>query len=146
MVSASKRDGTGDHHDHQLREGGGAERKEADLHRADTGRTGLQRAVDAVGGVVAVRGEDLTERRTEPAALVAGPCWPWLRGRDRAAVVFVLVVMSVLRSVARESRRAVGVDLQFVGVAVVAGDAGAGVFGVEDGVGDQLRTWSLARL
>ena len=75
MVSASNATEPGDRHDHQLRDGGGGEREQADLHRADTGGAGFERAVDAVGGVVAVWCEHLPQSRAEPAAaaLVAMP-------------------------------------------------------------------------
>ena len=66
-----QRDRAGDHHDHQLRDRGGAQRQQADLHRPDTGGAGFQRAVDAVGGVVAVRGEHLPQRRADLAAPAA---------------------------------------------------------------------------
>jgi CheY-like chemotaxis protein len=61
-------DRAGDQHDHQLGDGGGAECEQADLDRADTGDAGFQRAVDAVGGVMAVRCEHLQQRCAKPPA------------------------------------------------------------------------------
>ncbi len=48
---------TGHEHDGGLRERGDTERDQADFYRADADRTGFQRAIDAVSGVVAVRDE-----------------------------------------------------------------------------------------
>jgi hypothetical protein len=65
------------------------------FHRADTGRAGFQRPIDAVGGVVAVRSEHLPHRRTEPAAVA------------RLAVpipVVVLVIGAVLLCVMGHAR------------------------------------------
>ena len=59
-----------DDHDHHLGERGRHQRQKADLHRADTGGTGLQGIVDAVGGVVAVRNEQLPDGCGEPPAVI----------------------------------------------------------------------------
>ena len=61
---------TGDHHDDQLGDGGGAEGQQADLHRPDARGAGFQRSVDAVGGVVAVRGEDFLDRSTQTLRMI----------------------------------------------------------------------------
>ena len=82
-----QRDRPGDQHDHQLGDRGRAQREQADLHRPDTGGTGFQRAVDAVGGVVAVRGEHLPQRGAE---LAAAPAVAMVRDCGLPVVVFVV--------------------------------------------------------
>lgn len=51
------------HHDHNLDERGQPENQQADLDRTDPCRSGFQGVVDAVGGVVGVRREDLLDHR-----------------------------------------------------------------------------------
>jgi len=58
MVSASSGDRSADQHHDQLRGSGDAQAGQADLDRPDTLGAGLQRGVDRVGRVVAVRAED----------------------------------------------------------------------------------------
>ena len=55
----------GDHDDYQLGDRGRRQRHQADLDRPDPGGAGFQRPVDAVGGVVAVRGEHLLDRPSQ---------------------------------------------------------------------------------
>ena len=151
MVSASKRDRTRRSATiTSCASDGRTERQQADLHRADTGGAGFQRTVDAVGGVVAVRGEHLPQRRTEPAAAavvamtVTMVLWPWSCPWSMTVVVPVASVR-VVGHARRPLCRPVGPDggvgvqcSQIVGVAVMPWHAGAGVFGVEHRVGDQL--------
>ena len=59
-----------DDHDHHLGDRGRHQHQKADLHRADTGGTGFQGTVDAVGGIVAVRKEQLADGCREPPAVV----------------------------------------------------------------------------
>ena len=66
-----QRDRPRDQHDHQLGNRGGTECEQTDLHRPDTGGTGFQGTVDAVGGVMAMRGEHFPQRGTDLAAAPA---------------------------------------------------------------------------
>ena len=100
-----QRDRPGDQHDDQLRDRGGAEREQADLDRPDAGGAGFQRAVDAVGGVVAVRGEDLPQRRRARPSGRRG-CGRD-RGRGRVPVTVVVPVAVVPWAGRRGSSRGV---------------------------------------
>ena len=107
-----QRDRAGDQNDHQLRDRGGAERKQADLHRADTGGAGFQRPIDAVGGVVAVRCEDLPAPPHRTCPLVAVPVF--VAAVDSGTVpVPAVVVLLVVRHPRCPLRRA-GVESEAV--------------------------------
>ena len=66
-----QRDRSGDHHDGDLRDRRHAEHQQADFDRPDARGAGFQRAVDAVGGVMRVRREDLLDRAAQPRG------WSW---------------------------------------------------------------------
>ena len=55
-------DRSGHDHDDDLRERRRAQHQQAEFDGPDAGNTGLQRAVEAVGGVVRVRRENLLDR------------------------------------------------------------------------------------
>src|SRR5215216_6064509 len=69
--------------DHELQQRGGAQREQRDFYDADALGRALQRVVDAVGGIVAVRTEEVRDRREESAVLVL-------------VIVAMLVVMPVV--------------------------------------------------
>ena len=85
-------------HDHHLRDRRGEQSHQAQLHRTDPGGTGLQRAVDTVGGIVAVRDEQLADGRAETAEPAGA-----------AVVVRMVMVVAVVAVVAvvlvRHTRR-----------------------------------------
>ena len=57
---------TGHQDDQHLEQGSHHQRGEGDLHRPQPSFTRLQRRIQAVGGVVAVRTEDLSDRVVQP--------------------------------------------------------------------------------
>lgn len=57
-----QRDGAGQDHDDDLRDGGRAQDQQADLDRADAVGAGFQLTVKTVGGVVRVRRENFFDR------------------------------------------------------------------------------------
>lgn len=65
-----QRNRPGDDEDHDLERGGDTQRDQADLDGADTDRTGLKGVVDAVKGVVTVRGEHFAQRSAQPTAVI----------------------------------------------------------------------------
>ena len=61
-----------DQHDHHLGGSSCHQSQKTDFHRPDAGGTGLQGAVNAVGRVVAVRGEDLPHCRADSSRASTG--------------------------------------------------------------------------
>ncbi len=70
MVSAASATDPETSDDDDLSDRGQSEDQQADLHRANAGLAGLQRAVDAVHGVMGVRREDLLDRTPQSVRVV----------------------------------------------------------------------------
>ena len=117
----------GDDHEQCLGEGGDPERDEADLDGADALGAGLERGVDRVGGVVAVR---LEEARETPRPR---------RARGRASRVRERAVVVVVVRGGRASSVRLPVGAAWLGGGQVVGRvARPGVLGVVDPVRDEL--------
>ena len=116
MVSAARATEPDSDHDDGLRERGDAERHQADLDRADADRAGLQRVVDAVGGVVAVRDQvcdssasRLRSSGCDLAAVVGGDARAGVLGVEHR-VADQLADMLVLEAVVDRGARPAGAN------------------------------------
>src|SRR5262249_48875216 len=96
-----QRDRAGQQRDHQLRDRGRAQPEQADLDRADAFLRAGHRVVDRVGGVVAVRLEEVDQRAPGAAGpVIVGPVVPGLAELIVPVLAVPVIVVTVVTVVA----------------------------------------------